>query len=229
MASTAPRRDPFDLPDVSGLTIAVIGGTGDQGRGLAYRWARAGLRVVIGSRVPERAEAAAGEIGGGVRGMANSQAASAADVVLIAVPWAGHDDTVRSLTEQTAGKIVIDCVNALGFDKQGAHALPIEEGSVTARAAALLPAATLVGAFHNVSAVVLSDAEADEVPADVLVVGDDRAATDTVQALANLIPGMRGLYAGRLRNAGQVEALTANLISVNRRYRTHASLRITGV
>ena len=107
MADTT-AADPFALPDVSHLVIAAIGGTGDQGRGLAYRWARAGLSVIIGSREEARAAAAAAELGMGVRGMANADAATAADVVLIAVPWAGHDATVESLAPQLAGKVVRD-------------------------------------------------------------------------------------------------------------------------
>ena len=228
MAET-PARDPHDLPDVSGLTIGVIGGTGDQGRGLAYRWAKAGLAVIIGSRDPERARTAAAELGLGIQGMANAQCAAAADVVLIAVPWAGHDATIASLAAELVGKIVIDCVNPLGFDKQGAYVLEVEDGSASQRAAALLPDSTVVGAFHNVSAVQLSDAAQDEVAGDVLVLGDVRAATDLVQALAATIPGMRGLFAGRLRNARQIEGLTANLISMNRRYKAHASIRVTDV
>lgn len=224
-----PPRDPFELPDVSELTIGVIGGTGDQGRGLAFRWAKAGLAVIIGSRDEAKARAAAGELGLGIRGMANADCARASDVVLIAVPWAGHDATVASLAEQVAGKVVIDCVNPLGFDKQGAFVLDIEGGSASQRAQQLLPDSTVVGAFHNVSAVELSDGAKSEVAGDVLVLGDTRAATDLVQALAGTIPGMRGLYAGRLRNARQVEGLTANLISMNRRYKAHASVSVTGV
>lgn len=222
-------RDPFELPDVSSLTIAAIGGTGDQGRGLAYRWAAAGLSVIIGSRDEARAQAAADELGHGVRGMANDDAAAAADVALIAVPWAGHEATVRSLAPHLAGKVVIDCVNPLGFDKQGAYVLDVPEGSAAQQAQALLPESTVVGAFHNVSAVMLADPTAEKVAGDVLVLGEDREATDLVQALANTIPGMRGLYAGRLRNARQIEGLTANLISMNRRYKAHASVSITDV
>lgn len=224
-----PAPDPFDLPDVTGLTIGVLGGTGDQGRGLAYRWARAGLSVTIGSRDEARAQAAADELGLGIRGMGNAECASSADVVLIAVPWAGHDATLTALAEELAGKVVIDCVNPLGFDRFGAYVLDVEEGSACQRAATLLPDSKIVGAFHNVSAVKLCDTEADEVAGDVLVLGDRREATNVVQALANAIPGMRGIYAGRLRNARQVEGLTANLISINRRYRAHASLSVTDI
>jgi len=136
---------------------------------------------------------------------------------------------LESLAPTLAGKIVGDCVNPLGFDKQGAYALPVEEGSATQQAAAILIESRVVGAFHHVSAVLLEDPEVASVETDVLVLGDDREATDLVQALAGVVPGMRGVYAGRLRNAHQVEALTANLISINRRYKTHAGVRVTGV
>ena len=128
-----------------------------------------------------------------------------------------------------AGKILIDCVNPLGFDKQGAFALAVAEGSAAQQAADLLTDSQVVGAFHHISAVLLLDENVDSVDTDVLVLGDDRAATDIVQALANRIPGMRGIFAGRLRNCQQVEALTANLISMNRRYKAHTGVRITDV
>jgi NADPH-dependent F420 reductase len=145
------------------------------------------------------------------------------------VPWEGHAELLVSLAPALAGKVVVDCVNPLGFDKQGAFALKVEEGSATEQAAALLPDSTVVGAFHNVSAALLEDPSVERVETDVLVLGDDRAATDLVQALADTIPGMRGVYGGRRRNAHQVEALTANLISVNRRYKAHAGVRVTDV
>ncbi|WP_433088556.1 NADPH-dependent F420 reductase [Dactylosporangium sp. CA-052675] len=210
-------------------TIAVLGGTGPQGRGLARRFAAAGLAVVLGSRSAERAEATAATLPGDVRGASNAEAAAAGDIVVVAVPWEGHAELLRELAPALSGKIVVDCVNPLGFDKQGAYALVVPEGSAAQQAAAILPWSTVVGAFHNVSAVVLEDPEAETVDTDVLVLGDDRAATDLVQELASTIPGIRGLYGGRLRNAHQVEALTANLISVNRRYKAHAGLRITDV
>ena len=215
--------------DVSTLTVGVLGGTGEQGRGLARRLALAGNPVVLGSRDAARAEAAAAELPGDVRGADNAGAAAAADVVIVAVPWEGHRELLASLAEALAGKVVVDCVNPLGFDKSGAYALTVEEGSAAQQAAAVLPDSRVVGAFHHVSAVLLLDEAAESVDTDVLVLGDDREATDLVQALAERIPGMRGIYAGRLRNAHQVEALTANLISVNRRYKAHAGLRVTDV
>ncbi|WP_295659968.1 NADPH-dependent F420 reductase [uncultured Nocardioides sp.] len=222
------------LPDLlAGRVVSVLGGTGPQGRGLARRWAVAGVPVVLGSRSAERAAEAAAAIavatGGTVTGADNAGAAEQGDVVVVAVPWDGHRDLLSELAPLLAGKVVVDCVNPLGFDKQGAFALPVEEGSAAQQAQAVLPGATVVAAFHHVSAVLLDDPDISRVDTDVLVLGDDRAATDLVQALADTIPGTRGVFGGRLRNAHQVEALTANLISINRRYRAHAGVRVSDV
>jgi len=223
------------IPAVAELSLAFLGGTGDQGRGLARRFAIAGNRVIIGSRQAERAAQAATELAATVpdaslvTGVTNEEAAAAADVIVIAVPWEGHETLVRALGPALRGKVVIDCVNPMGFDKQGAFALPVEEGSAAQQAAALLPESTVVAAFHHVSAVLLLDETVPTIETDVLVLGDDREATDLVQALVDQIAGMRGIYGGRLRNAGQVEALTANLVSINRRYKAHAGLRVTDV
>ncbi|MYS16096.1 NADPH-dependent F420 reductase [Streptomyces sp. SID4982] len=225
----APAKDPWDLPDVSGLVVGVIGGTGPQGKGLAQRLARAGQKVIVGSRSAERAQAAAGELGHGIEGADNAETARRSDIVIVAVPWDGHADTLKSLREDLAGKLVVDCVNPLGFDKQGAYALTPEEGSAAQQAAALLPESRVTAAFHHLSAVLLEDPEITEIDTDVMVLGDKRADTDIVQALAGRIPGMRGVFAGRLRNAHQVEGLVANLISTNRRYKAHAGLRVTDV
>ncbi len=218
-----------EVPSVDGLIIGILGGTGDQGRGLAFRFARAGHRVIIGSRTADRAGSIAEVIGHGVQGMANRDAALAADVIIAAMPYEGHHDLLASLATELTGKIVVDCVNPMGFDERGAYSLPVPEGSAAQQAAALLPGSRVVAAFHHVSAVLLTDPEVDSMDLDVLVLGDDRAATDVVQALAARIPGMRGVYAGRLRNCGQVEALTANLVSINRRYKAHAGLRVTDI
>ncbi|MFF9554286.1 NADPH-dependent F420 reductase [Streptomyces albus] len=227
--NAAPKKDPWDLPDVSGMTVGVLGGTGDQGRGLAYRLALSGLPVIIGSRAAERAQQAAGEIGHGVEGADNAECARRSDIVIVAVPWEGHAKTVEALREELTGKLVVDCVNPLGFDKKGAYALVPEEGSAAQQAAALLPESRVTAAFHHLSAVLLSDPEVTEIPTDVMVLGEKRADCEIVQALASRIPGMRGVYAGRLRNAHQVESLVANLISVNRRYKAHAGVRLTDI
>ncbi|MGC4805615.1 NADPH-dependent F420 reductase [Micromonospora sp. DT233] len=223
------------LPDVSGLTVGIIGGTGDQGRGLAYRFARAGQSVLIGSRTAQRAGQAAEEIaalpgvapGATVGGAENAEVARRSDVVVIAVPWDGHAATVAALAQPLAGKIVVDCVNPLGFDKQGPYALPVAEGSAVQQAAALLPESRVCAAFNHVSAPLLADPEIDRIDLDVLICTEHRELVDIVAALAARIPGMRGIYAGRLRNAHQIEAFTANLIAINKRYKAHAGIRVT--
>jgi NADPH-dependent F420 reductase len=224
---------------VEELVVGILGGTGPQGRGLAVRFAAAGQRILLGSRDADRAAevavdvgaraSAAGGIEASVQGGGNADVAGAADVVIIAVPFDGHAATLADLASPLAGKVVVDCVVPMGFDELGAHALDVEEGSVAQQAAALLPDSSVVGAFHHLSAVLLQDLSKPTLDGDVMVVGDDRAATDLVQALAARLPGMRGIYAGRLRNSRQVEALTVNLVSVNRRYKAHAGIRITDV
>ena len=226
------ERDERVVQRAATAVVAILGGTGDQGRGLGRRLAQAGNPVVIGSRDAARAAAIAAEFpvdNGAVTGASNADAARSADIVIVAVPYDGHRDLLSGLAAELAGKLVVDCVNPIGVDKSGPYAVAVAEGSAAQEAAAVLPDSTVVAAFHHVSAVTLLDESVESVDTDVLVLGDDREATDLVQALAGLIPGMRGVYAGRLRNAHQVEALTANLISVNRRYKAHAGVRITDV
>lgn len=229
MTTTSGTRDPRELPNIDAMNVSVLGGTGEQGRGLAQRLARAGQSVMIGSRSADRAESIAAEIGSGVAGGSNEDAARFGDIVIVAVPWDGHRELLESLAADLAGKIVVDCVNPLGFDKQGAFSLSVEEGSAAQQAASVLPDSSVVAAFHHISAVLLLDDSVSSIETDVLVLGDDRDATDAVQALAGRIGGIRGVYGGRLRNAGQVEAFTANLISMNRRYKVHAGVRVTDV
>ena len=224
------------MPEVRTVTVGVLGGTGPLGGGLARRFAAAGMTVVVGSREAVRGARIATEIlddvpGAAVTGTDNAGAAAQADVLVVAVPYEGHADLLRGLAAALAGKIVVDAVNPLGFDKQGAYALDVPEGSAAQQAAALLPDSRVTAAFHHVSAPLLLDLEVPSVELDVLVLGEgeDRDATDLVQALAELIPGVRGVYGGRLRNARQVEALTANLIAINRRYKAHAGVRITDI
>jgi NADPH-dependent F420 reductase len=226
---------------VEELVVGVLGGTGPQGRGLAVRLAAVGQRVLLGSRDSDRASPVAADVAGrakgaaaegvevSVRGGSNVDVAGAADLVIVAVPFDGHAATVAALAEPLAGKVVVDCVVPMAFDELGAFVLDVPEGSVTQQAAALLPESKVVGAFHHLSAVLLEDLSKPTMDGDVMVVGDDREATDLVQALAGRLPGMRGIYSGRLRNARQVEALTVNLVSVNRRYKVHAGVRITDV
>jgi NADPH-dependent F420 reductase len=225
------------IPGVTTYRIAVMGGTGPQGKGLGYRFARHGHDVVVGSRAAEKAAAAAEEIAarlldaagaGNVSGAANAEACADADVVVLAVPWEGHDELVSSLP--LAGKTVISCVNPLAFDKRGAHGQVIDggEGSAAEHAAELAPEATVVGAFHNVSAVLLWGDD-DFLDEDVLCVGDSDEGKQVAMELARAVTGREGISAGKLRLARQLEPLTAVLISINRKYKVHSGIRITGL
>jgi 8-hydroxy-5-deazaflavin:NADPH oxidoreductase len=227
-AASARKRPPGVR-----VKVGILGGTGPQGRGLAARLAASGHEVLIGSRSAERAEAIAAEIGqpkssGRIVGVGNSDAA-AAELVIVSVPYHSHAALLSSLATELAGKIVVDCVNPLGFDERGPFPLRVAAGSAAQEAQQLLPDSTVIAAFHHVSAVLLNDPAIERFGDDVLVLGEDRDAVTLVCELATSIPGARGVYAGRLRNAGQVEALAANLIAINRRYQTHAGLAITGV
>lgn len=213
--------------------IAVLGGTGPQGRGLGYRWAKHGHRVVLGSRSDARARSAAQEIRqrlplADVTGTSNEEAARHADVVVLAVPYAGHDELVSDLAAVLNGKLLISCVNPLGFDEDGPYGLDLPR-SAAESAAALVPGSPVVGAFHHVSAVSLWS-QADYLDHDdVLVCGDDPDAKAIVIDLARSVTGREGVDAGRLRLARQLEPLTAVLISVNKRYKTRAGIALSGV
>ncbi|MRJ75034.1 NADPH-dependent F420 reductase [Aeromicrobium sp. SMF47] len=214
-------------------TIAVVGGTGPQGRGLAYRFALAGHPVILGSRDAGRAQEKADEINAKleaepVSGATNADAVGAADIVLLAVPWDGHADLVSSLAGQLADKIVISCVNPLGFDADGPYGLVLEE-SAAQETQRLVPQARVVGAFHHVAALSLWKTPDALTHEDVLVCGDDDEAKSVVQDLAAAVTGKRGIDAGRLRLARQLEPLTAVLISMNKRYKTRSGVAITGV
>jgi len=210
--------------------VAILGGTGPQGRGLALRFARAGTPVVIGSRDGARAIQVADDLGGGaelpVRGAANAEAARAADLVFVTVPWEAHEATLRGLVSELAGRIVVDVVNPMIFDERGPFGVPVAEGSAAEQARAILPASTVVAGFHHVSAKHLLD-ETGDVATDILVCGDDAAAKARVMALADDLPGARAVDAGPLRLSGWLEGMTAVLLSINREYRTSAGLRLS--
>jgi 8-hydroxy-5-deazaflavin:NADPH oxidoreductase len=213
--------------------IAVIGGTGPQGRGLARWLAAAGHSVVIGSRSAERADETAKVLqertGGYVVGADNRTAADSADVVLVVVPWDGHRELITSLAPVLEGKLVVSCVNPLGFDKVGAFGLTVEEGSAAEQTQEIVPGARVVGAFHHLSAVSLWESEELLDHEDVLVCGDDADAKSVVLDLAAAVTGHRGIDAGALRLASQLEPWTAVLIGINRRYKTRSGIAIVGV
>ena len=215
-------------------TIAVIGGTGPQGKGLGYRFAKGGHDVIVGSRDELRAitaaeEIAARAIAGSVRGADNAEAADGADMVLLAVPWEGHDALVAQLASHLAGKIVVSCVNPLGFDKHGPYGLDLGQSSAAERAQSLVPEAVVVGAFHHLSALTLIG-ETDRLDhEDVLVCGDSGIGKSQVIDLAVAVTGKPGIDAGPLRLARQLEPLTAVLISINKRYKVRSGLAVVGV
>jgi 8-hydroxy-5-deazaflavin:NADPH oxidoreductase len=212
------------------LTIGLLGGTGPQGRGLALRMALAGHQVLLGSRDPERAAAVVADLLGGrdlpVRGLGNRDAAEGADVVFLVFPFAGQAEMLPGLAGAIGAKVVVDVINPLGWDEAGPRPLEVPEGSAAEQAQALLPAATVVAAFHHAAPRLLADPDR-EVETDVLVAGDDQAAKGLVVELADQIAGCRGVDAGPLRLARQLEGFTAVIVGVNRRYRIHAGLRIS--
>ncbi len=213
-------------------TLAVIGGTGALGTGLAMRWASAGYPVILGSRSREKAEASARDIQPGsgapeVRGADNRGAARSADVVVIAVPYANHDAILDEIAETVAGKIVVDAVVPLVPPKVSQVHLPVQGSAAVLAQQRLGDGVRVVAAFHNVAAAKLKAGGA--VDCDVLVFGNDREARDLVIALA-AAAGTRGIDGGVLANAVVGEALTSVLIGINRRYKVGgAGIRITGI
>lgn len=218
------------MANESSPLIAVVGGTGHLGSALARRWCKAGHRLVIGSRDAARAaEAAAGLVagpGGEARGATNRDAAAAADIVVVCVPFASQETTLGEIRDVVSGKLVVDTTVPLMPPKVMRVQLP-PEGSAAVRAQGLLGAdVTVVSAFHNVAAHRLATDEV--VDCDVLVFGDKAEARARVVALAQAA-GLRGLHAGSLANSAAAEALTSILIFMNKHYAADgAGLRITG-
>ena len=218
--------------------IAIIGGTGDQGRGLALRWARAGREVVIGSRDAARATAAAEELraalGGGAQleGASNAEAAAGASTVVLTIPFAAQIATLKEVRERLApGSLLIDVTVPLepAVGGRPSRVLGVWAGSAAEQCAELAPPGVeVVSAFHNVAAAVLADL-AHEVECDIIVCGDRKEAKERARPLVAAIPGCRYIDGGVLANSRTVEALTALLIGVNVRYKTHAGIRITGL
>ena len=214
----------------SRLTIGLLGGTGPQGRGLALRLALAGHRVLLGSRDPGRAAATVGDLLAGrdlpIEGRANADAAAEAEVVFLVFPYAGQAEVLPELAGPIGTKVVVDVINPLGWDEQGPYLLEVPEGSAAQQAAALLPGARVVAAFHHAAPKLLADPDR-QVETDILVAGDDPEAKGLVLELADQIPGCRGVDAGPLRLARQLEGFTAVIVGINRRHKVHAGLRIT--
>jgi hypothetical protein len=219
---------------VSKATIAIIGGTGALGAGLAFRLARAGHVIVIGSRAAEKAQAAAQALAatltGGTqppRGAGNAEAAKAADVVFVTVPWANHAAILDEIAPHVVGKLVVDTTVPLVPPRVARAQMPAEGSAALAAQKRLGPGVRLVAAFHNVAAHKLQKGEA--IDCDVLVFGDDPKDREVVLELAKSA-GLRGIHAGPLANSVAAEALTSVLIGINRAYKVDgAGIRITGI
>lgn len=219
------------MPDSALPTIAVLGGTGKEGGGLALRWAHRGHQVIIGSRSAERAQEAADAMNAtlgtaNARGATNPDAAAAADIVVLSVPYSGQMAAVEEVAAQLAGKILIDVTVPLVPPKVSLVQLPEGGSAVAAVQKRLGEGVKVVSAFQNISAHHLTHLD-HEVDCDVLVCANDAAAADTVVELARAI-GLRAWNAGPLANSVVAEGLTSILIGLNRRYKLPGSgIRIT--
>jgi NADPH-dependent F420 reductase len=215
------------------IRIAVLGGTGREGGGLAFRWARAGYDVIIGSRQTEKAERAAAELNQRlgdeiVRGMRNDEAAAEADIVVLTVPYSAHKTILDSVRQAAQGKVLVDV--SVPLKPPNTRTVHVPEGhSAAEEAQALLgDGVRVVSAFQNISSAHLND-ESHLINCDVLICGDDAEAKQDVEVLVEAA-GMRGVDAGPLANAVAAEALTPVLLSINKRYGVKkAGIRITGL
>ncbi len=213
------------------MRIAIVGGTGKEGHGLALRWARAGHQVAIGSRHAERAREKAAELSalglGTIEGGDNAAVAAAAEVVLLSIPYAAHTATLQELRAVLQGKIVIDITVPIVPPKVTQVQLPGGQAAALETQEILGPGARVVAGLHHVSSVELGDPGAT-VESDALICGDDEAARTLVIGLVKEL-GVRALDAGVLRNAIALESLTPVLLHMNKKYKGHAGVRIVGL
>ena len=227
---------------MSNQRIAIIGGTGDQGKGLALRWAKAGFEIIIGSRDRERARAASAEMramltasGAGevnLDGATNADAAANAPIIVLTIPFAAHISTLKEIREKVkAGSLIVDVTVPLepAVGGKPTRVLGVWAGSAAEQCRELAPEGVqVVSAFQNVGAEALARL-GREVECDVVVCGDDKEAKQRLRPLVAAIPGCRYIDGGPLANSRTVEAITALLIGFNIRYKTHSGLRITGI
>jgi len=207
--------------------LGIIGGTGDLGSGLARMWMQAGYKVIIGSRMRDKAIALAAEMGGGIVGEDNIGAAKGADIVVITVPFAHHEVILSEVKPFVQGKIVVDAVVPLLPPKVSTVQLPPEDSAAMAAQKLLGEGVRVVSAFHNISATKLRTGERAE--CDVLVFGDDALAREQIVVLAQAVTS-RALSGGALANSAAAEALTSVLIWINRHYKVRgAGIHITGI
>ncbi len=225
------------MSDAPSRPIAILGGTGPAGLGLALRWARAGEDIIIGSRDAQRAKDSADKIkqkaGSNTRvsGMENSAACAAADILVLTVPFEGQAALLKQLKPNIrSGSILIDATVALAAAVGGraSRTLGVWQGSAAQQAAELVPkGVSVAAAFHNLSAELLNGDES--LDCDVIVCSDDANASQFTRNLAAKIPGVRAIDGGKLENARVLEQITALLIGLNIRHKGHAGLRITGL
>jgi len=213
-------------------TIGFIGGTGPEGKGLAARFARAGLEVVLGSRSAERGQEAADDVlsvsGGTIRGATNEDAARQSDIIVLTVPYSALADTLGGLVDAIGDKIVISAVVPLQFGKGRVTMLPVEDGSASEEAQRILPNAKVVGAYHNLAAGHLIDVD-HPMEGDVLICGDNEDAVRQVIWLSEQIRDLRGVNCGPLSSSHYIEGVTALLININRKYKTESGVHIVGI
>jgi NADPH-dependent F420 reductase len=217
--------------------IAILGGTGPQGLGLALRWARAGETVIIGSRDAQRAQDAAAKIresvgnSVNVTGQENSTACAASDLLMLTVPFEGQAGLLKQLKPAIRpGSILMDATVPLaaGIGGRASRTLGVWQGSAVQQTAELVPkGVTVVAAFQNVSADLLN--QEHDIECDVIVCSDDPAATQVASELVRKIPGLRAIDGGKLENARIVEQVTALLIGLNIRHKGHSGIRVTGL
>lgn len=219
-------------------SVAIVGGTGPEGRGLAVRWARAGMKVVIGSRDENRARLTAQELaeqtgaGGNVSGAENAGAVAQCDVVVLAVPFEGQAAILKQLKPAFRPNSVLVTTTvplASGIGDRGSRVIGVWQGSAAEQAAEFAPETLKVAAaFQNISAAMLM--REGPLDCDVIVCSDDKGAKEIASELARKIPGVRAIDGGKLENARIVEQITALLVGINIRYKSHAGgIRITGI
>ena len=214
------------------MNIAILGGTGKEGAGLAVRWAKLGHSIVIGSRDAERAKAKAAELRETANalpivGHTNAEAAALGEIVVVALPATGLSATLPEVREGCKGKVVISTVVTLTFGGPRLFTPP-PAGSSAEEVHALLPDARVVAAFHHIAAHELADAE-HPIDCDLLICGQDAAAKEAVTQLGRSM-GLRAIDVGALSNAGPLEGITAVLASINRRYKLkNSGIKITGL
>ena len=213
------------------MRIGFIGGTGEEGMGLAYRFAKAGHACTIGSRAIEKAQTAVAELHEKDAALpltaATNEDAAAADIVIVTTPYTAQAATLPPLAAALAGKIVVSTVVPMAFEAGKASLIAVREGSAAQQEQALLPGAKVVAAFQNLSAKKLLKGGAVE--ADVVVCADDAGAKKQIMELASAIEGVRAIDGGALANAQMVEGITVLLVSINRNYKTQAGVRIAGI